>query len=203
MRAGGDAKRGEAIYLRAQLACVACHSLRGQGGSIGPPLDNIGSGQPLDFIIGAVLAPQREVKEGYEAIEVQTKDGRTILGYRMSGDESELLLRDVATGQTNRIGRDEISTRRNAGSVMPVGLVDQLSREELRDLFAFLGSRQNNPKSVGRQSRQPGDPRRFRKKLRDGELDDKEIEVKVSRIQAPAACPASTCPACPAAASAC
>ena len=140
VRANGQPARGAAIYGRAELACVACHSVAGHGGTIGPALDGIGSGQPLDFIIGAVLEPQREIKESFDAIEVTTKAGATHLGYRVSDDATELLVRDLGTGQVVRILREEIASRRPAGSVMPAGLVDRLSREELRDLFAYLAS---------------------------------------------------------------
>jgi putative heme-binding domain-containing protein len=140
VRAHGQPARGATIFGRAELACIACHSVAGQGATIGPALDGIGSGQPLDFIIGAVLEPQREVKESFEAIEVTTKAGATHLGYRVSEDEKELLLRDLGAGRVVRIARGDIASRRNAGSVMPAGLVDRLSREELRDLFAYLAS---------------------------------------------------------------
>ena len=140
MRANGQPARGAAIFGRAELACTACHSVAGQGATIGPALDGIGSGQPLDFIIGAVLEPQREIKESFEAIEVTTKDGTTHLGYRVSEDGNELLIRDLGAGRVIRVVRENIASRRNAGSVMPPGLVDRLSREELRDLFAYLST---------------------------------------------------------------
>jgi putative heme-binding domain-containing protein len=140
VRAHGQPARGAAIFGRAELACLACHSVAGQGATIGPALDGIGSGQPLDFIIGAVLEPQREVKESFEAIEVTTKDGASHLGYRVSEDAKELLVRDLGAGRVVRIARADIAQRRQAGSVMPNGLVDRLSREELRDLFAYLAS---------------------------------------------------------------
>ena len=111
---------------------------RSLGGSIGPALDTIGSGQPLDFIIGAVLEPDREVKESYEAIEVTTKDGETYQGYRVRADNRELVLRDVALNKEVRLRRDQIAEQRDRGSLMPPGLVDHLTRGELRDLFRFL-----------------------------------------------------------------
>ena len=133
----GDAKRGREIFRRAELACTGCHRIGDEGGVIGPALDAIGSGQPLDFIIGAVLQPQKEIKEGYEAMEVTTKDGRVITGYRVS-DDGNLVIRDIATGGQTRLAREEIASRKLTGSLMPTGLVDRLSREDLRDLFRFL-----------------------------------------------------------------
>ncbi len=137
VREKGDAKRGREVFRRAELACTGCHRIGDEGGTIGPSLDAIGSGQPVDFIIGAVLQPQKEIKEGYEAMEVTTKDGRVISGYRVS-DDGNLVIRDIATGGQTRLAREEIASRKLTGSLMPTGLVDRLTREDLRDLLRYL-----------------------------------------------------------------
>lgn len=138
VREKGDAKRGREIFRRAELACTGCHRIGDEGGNIGPALDAIGSGQPVDFIIGAVLQPQKEIKEGYEAMEVATRDGRVITGYRVSDDGGVLVMRDIGAGAQVKIPRDQIASRKLTGSLMPSGLVDRLSREDLRDLFRYL-----------------------------------------------------------------
>ena len=75
VRAQGDAKAGADVFRRPQLGCTACHSVNGEGGNIGPNLSALGAAQPVDFIIGAILDPLKEVKEGYISISVATKDG--------------------------------------------------------------------------------------------------------------------------------
>ena len=136
--ANGNAEKGKEIYKRPELTCTACHKIGNEGGVIGPALDSIGSGQPLDFIIGAVLAPQKEIKESFETIEVNTKDGQVYTGYRSGGSDSEVVIRDVATGTQTRITKDKIASQKMTGSLMPAGLLDKLTREELRDLFKYL-----------------------------------------------------------------
>ena len=49
-------------------------------------------------------------------------------------------MRDVALNKEVRLRRDQITEQRDRGSLMPPGLVDHLTREELRDLFQFLAS---------------------------------------------------------------
>jgi putative heme-binding domain-containing protein len=138
VRESGDAKHGDEIFHRAEVTCTACHSVGGQGGTIGPSLDSIGSGQPLDFIIGAVIEPQREVKESFEAVEITTKDGRLVQGYKVREANGELVLKDVAQGIETKFAKDQIAARREIGSLMPPGLLERLSREEQRDLFRYL-----------------------------------------------------------------
>jgi putative heme-binding domain-containing protein len=136
VRADGDARAGAEVYQRS--GCIACHAIDGKGGTIGPALDAIGSGQPLDFIIGATLEPQREIKESFEAVEVTAKDGRVLMGYIVGRDAQHLTVREPATETETRLPVAEIAGQRSIGSFMPAGLVDNLSRAELRDLFRYL-----------------------------------------------------------------
>lgn len=138
-REKGNAQRGAEIYRRAELACMACHRVGNEGGLLGPDLNNVGSAQPLDFIIGAVLDPQREIKEGFEARELKLKNGSTAVGFRRAAESGEVALFDAAAQRELKWPRGEVMEDRPAGSLMPAGLVDRLSREELRDLFRYLG----------------------------------------------------------------
>ena len=108
-----------------------------QGGNVGPALDAIGSAQPLDFIIGAVLEPQREVKESFETYRITTKKGEEFIGIIVAGNDAEITLRDPA-GAEHPIAQADIAKREFIGSLMPAGLTDNLSPEDLRDLFAYL-----------------------------------------------------------------
>ena len=138
VRASGDARHGAEVFRRADIACTACHSLEDKGGKVGPPLDAIGSGQPLDFIIGAVLEPQREIKESYEAVELSAKDGRKLTGYIVARDATGVTLREPATGAETKLAPADVAAEKAIGSFMPAGLVDALPRADLRDLFRYL-----------------------------------------------------------------
>jgi putative heme-binding domain-containing protein len=138
--ATGDIARGQEIFRRAELTCVACHAIAGDGGKIGPALDAVGTAQPVDFLIGAVLAPQKELKEGYEAVQATTKTGDVVIGYRAPGAPQDLNLRQPASGEINHIPRSNLETEKSLGSLMPANLVNSLTREELRDLIRYLAS---------------------------------------------------------------
>ena len=138
VRASGDAKRGAEIFRRAELGCIACHSVNGQGGTIGPNLSALGTAQPVDFIIGAILDPQKEIKEGFMSIEITTKDGEEYQGYPLRETKDEFVLRDIVQQREVRLRRDSIQEKKQHGSVMPSGLADTLTRAEFRDLVRFL-----------------------------------------------------------------
>src|SRR5205085_9102729 len=125
--AKGDAARGREIFRRAEIGCVTCHAVAGEGGNIGPDLGAIGRAQPLDFIIGAVLDPNREVKEGFEAIEIVTKEGESFQGFKVRADKNEVVLRDPLQQREVRIPTKNIKQQVNRGSLMPAGLVNGLT----------------------------------------------------------------------------
>lgn len=138
VRSRGDRKRGATIFRRPDLNCLACHTVGNEGGRTGPDLNSIGTGQPLEFIIGAVLTPNKEIKEGYMAFEITTKDGEVHQGYKIREDVGEILLRDVQLNQELRISNGNIAKQRAVGSLMPSGLANQLTRAEFCDLLRYL-----------------------------------------------------------------
>jgi putative heme-binding domain-containing protein len=135
-----DPRRGAEVFRRAEMSCATCHAVNGRGGRLGPDLGNLGTAQTLEFIIGAVLMPNREVKEGYLAHEIRTKSGERYQGYIVSEDARELVFHDVGQDEPVRLRQDAITKRVQRGSPMPPGLTDSLTRSELRDLIAYLAS---------------------------------------------------------------
>lgn len=137
VRDRADAKRGEAIYTRESLRCTSCHRVGDRGGRVGPNLAAIGASSPLDYIIDSVVNPAKNVKEGYNTVVVLTTDGRVVAGIPVSRSDSQLVLRD-ATDKEVRIATADIDEESPGTSLMPAGLVDGLSREELADLIRYL-----------------------------------------------------------------
>ena len=62
----GDPKRGEQIFYKHQVACVLCHSLRGQGSTVGPALDGIAKRATPAYIKESLLEPNKVLAKGYE-----------------------------------------------------------------------------------------------------------------------------------------
>jgi len=144
VRGKADATRGAAIYARENLKCVSCHridSASGRvdkaGGRVGPNLTAIGASSPLDYIIDSLIYPAKNVKEGYNTVVVQTAEGQVITGIQVARSDEELVLRD-ANGKELKIPTATIDEESAGTSLMPAGLIDSLSREELADLVRYL-----------------------------------------------------------------
>jgi putative heme-binding domain-containing protein len=138
VKSEGNAKAGDEVYHAAALSCVACHRVGDAGGILGPDLTAVGAGLPVELIIEAILWPDRQLKEGYIATAVTTKEGGVLTGYLEFEDKEKLAIRDVVTGKTETVQVGAIARRTKAGTIMPPGLTAGLSREELRDLVRYL-----------------------------------------------------------------
>lgn len=133
----GQAVRGEQIFRRAELNCMKCHAIGGAGGKVGPDLVSIGSSAQVDYLVDSILQPNKAVKEGYHSVVVQTDDGKVITGIKLRQTDNDLLLRDVEDREIT-IPLNKIDEQSPGSSLMPVGLVDKLTRAELVDLVRFL-----------------------------------------------------------------
>jgi len=140
--ARGDAASGKKVFQLPLASCTACHAVDGVHSAAntvkGPDLSAVAAGLPLDLLVESVLWPARQIKEGYEATTVVTKDGRVLSGFAHSEDKTVLRVRDLATGKIAPVQTAQIQQRTRGGTVMPPGLTASLTRAELRDLIKYL-----------------------------------------------------------------
>lgn len=129
-----DAKLGKAVF---QKACSACHTYQNVGGKVGPDLTGV-KNQPADALLLHILVPNYEVLPAYQSISISTNDGRSFSGWLVSENENSLTLR-TTFGTDESILRRNISSLSNSGlSLMPDGLEQSISKDEMAKLIAYL-----------------------------------------------------------------
>jgi putative heme-binding domain-containing protein len=136
----GDAKRGAEVYRMAQLACTACHRVGDEGGVIGPSLNGVGAGMPLDQIIESILWPDRQIKEGFQAVAFTTTTGAAIIGYIEREGDDIVWYRNTATPWIVPLAKKDIESREAIPTLMPPQLTTSLTDAEFLDLVAYLAS---------------------------------------------------------------
>jgi putative membrane-bound dehydrogenase-like protein len=137
---GGNVYRGQAIFNGAKAGCSSCHAIGYVGGHVGPDLTSIGKIRTERDLLEAIVYPSASFVRSFEPYMVSTKDGEDYNGVIKKDAPDEVIL---ATGpQTEqRIPRANIADMRMGSvSIMPQGLDEQLSKQELADLVAFLKS---------------------------------------------------------------
>lgn len=137
-RAGGDSRRGAEVFASPRFACLSCHKVGREGGAVGPELTTVGACLTPEQIAESLLWPRRQVKAGFEAVAVATRDGKIVRGYRQEETPALVVLRDPSTGERVRIDRAEIEETRPEGSLMPDALAASMTAAERRDLVRFL-----------------------------------------------------------------
>lgn len=136
---GGDAESGRRVFLSVQTGCTMCHQAQGRGTSIGPELTNVARSLDRAKLIDAILNPSREVAPQYEHHIVETKSGTTYSGVLVHiGLDGSPLINALGTGR-QRIPTAQITRHTTSPlSMMPVGLEDNMTTHDFRDLLAFL-----------------------------------------------------------------
>ncbi len=135
--AHGDPHRGENVFRRQDLSCMKCHSVSKAGGVVGPDLSPVGGTSPIEYLLKSVLDPDQAVKEAYLTHIIITDEGKVFQGILVDKDEQHLVLKD-ATGKQSVIPTADVAEHIEGRSLMPKGLVNFLTRDELVDLVSFL-----------------------------------------------------------------
>lgn len=135
--ANGDPARGELIYRRQELACSNCHAIGGVGGKVGPDMTSLGASAPVDYLIESLFDPNAKIKENYHSVTVVTEDDLIVTGIEIDSNDEALTLRN-ANDELVRIPQADILLKKDAQSLMPVGVIDRLPRQDQIDLVAFL-----------------------------------------------------------------
>lgn len=140
VKRAGDAKRGAEVFASAAVACITCHRVRDQGIDFGPNLSEIGTKLGKDALYESILDPSAGVSFGFEAWELVLRNGDEMTGLLASETAEEISLK-TQNGIVTAIKKSDIADRKKlSASIMPSGLQQAMTTQELVDLVEFLAS---------------------------------------------------------------
>jgi putative heme-binding domain-containing protein len=129
-----DPSRGRALFAR---HCQTCHARGGQGAKVGPDLNSV-AGRPKADLLASILDPGREVAPDGMGVVVVTTGGQTLTGLLAEETLTAVRLRR-AEGLEDVVPRGEVEALRpTRKSLMPDGLEQLLSPQDVADLISFL-----------------------------------------------------------------
>jgi putative heme-binding domain-containing protein len=142
-RANGKGNRGHGREVFATALCYRCHRFEGQGGMIGPDLTGVARRFNARDLLEAAIEPNRVISDQYRISQIALKDGRVLSGKvkDISGNTLVLMKDPLNPADLLMVARDGIDEITWSGSsMMPEGLLDTFTKEEIIDLMAFLHS---------------------------------------------------------------
>ena len=134
----GDAARGEAVYRRKDLQCLACHAYGGAGGQVGPDMTSIGASAQVDYLVDSLLLPHKAIKEGFDVTRVVTTDDKVLQGVKVREANGLLVLRTAEDKEITIPVKDIAERAKSTKSLMPEGITDQLTKQDFADLVRFM-----------------------------------------------------------------
>jgi hypothetical protein len=138
----GDAAAGQRIFFGAKVGtCSKCHTIDGRGSAVGPDLskirERIGS-EGVEWLLETILQPSKQMAPQYTPWQIVTTDGKTLIGLpRRKGGNQEAYL--GIDGKEFSVKKPDIEFHREMPtSIMPEGLLQSLTVQEVNDLMAFI-----------------------------------------------------------------
>jgi putative heme-binding domain-containing protein len=136
----GSATNGAAMFDR---VCATCHVVNGKGTQFGPQLSEIGDKLSKEGLYKAIMYPDAGISFGYEGFLITTSSGEKIAGYISSETNESIEVTVIGGAKTSYSKKDIVSKEPLENSLMPTGLHNAFSQQELVDLVAYLSSLKN------------------------------------------------------------
>ncbi len=131
-------KQGEKVFIKSK--CAQCHVFGTVGKGGGPDLSTVTSRFRRGDILESVMFPSKVVSDQYTAVDVELKDLSTVTGMMVSENDATLTLITVL-GERVDIAKSEIESKKNSDqSIMPEGLLNTMSLDDLVQLVQYLES---------------------------------------------------------------
>ena len=123
-------------------ACISCHKMAGQGQEFGPDLTKLDPKWDSVEVLKHILDPSLKIDDKYRSYTFQLDSGKVVTGMILeeTPGEVKVIENPLAVGSKPAVlAKSKIETRtKSATSLMPKGLLDKLTRDEILDLLAFV-----------------------------------------------------------------
>jgi len=132
-------EQGKAMFAASR--CISCHSMRGEGGNVGPDLTQLGTRFSSKDMLESIILPSKVVSDQYAATIFALKDGSSVLGRLTNEDNDKYVVSQnpFAPEQLREIPKKEVTSSKISNiSIMMPGMINRLNEEELKDLMAYL-----------------------------------------------------------------
>ncbi len=132
----GSPEKGKALFN--SNTCASCHTDANGLSPKGPHLVDIGKRYKKMELVESILKPDAKIAQGFDTVAFSTKSGKILTGFVVSESAQQILIRQI-TGISLELKKDSIEEKTVLkNSMMPAGLVGNLTAEQLSDLISYL-----------------------------------------------------------------
>jgi putative heme-binding domain-containing protein len=140
---GTDRSFGNGKQLFQVATCASCHRMGGIGNEFGPDLTKLEPKQTPADLLRNILEPSSKINEKYNSYLFELESGQVVTGLIVgeSADLVKVVENPLASTEPKVLKKSEIAGRKKSPtSLMPKGLLDKLTREEILDLIAYIAA---------------------------------------------------------------
>jgi putative membrane-bound dehydrogenase-like protein len=134
LQLAADRRRGAALVAK---NCAVCHAIQGQGARIGPDLSSLSS-RPANALLMDILDPSRQVSPDFIGYELTLGAGENLSGLIAAETATSVTLRRAGQPDETVLRRQIKELRASGRSIMPDGLEEGLSLQDMADVLEFL-----------------------------------------------------------------
>ena len=137
---GSPVKGGILFRQAGRTLCVNCHRVQGEGKNIGPDLSQIGARLNREQLLESLLAPSATIPDGFIHYTLEMKSGEAHSGFLLERGKDTTRFR-LITGEEKTLTTQGVKRFTEVPtSIMPAGLLQNLTPQEAADLLAYLAS---------------------------------------------------------------
>ncbi|MEM8945115.1 MAG: PVC-type heme-binding CxxCH protein [Planctomycetota bacterium] len=143
--------RGTALFQAA--SCGSCHSVPDGQKRFAPDLTKLDAKRTTENILRSIIEPSHTIDAKYRMSKLLLDSGKVVVGLVVEETDAEviLIIDPLVSCEPTIVAKDEIEERYESDvSLMPAGLLDRFTEEEILELCAFVVSRGDKTHSVYR-----------------------------------------------------
>jgi len=133
--------------------CVACHKMEGEGNEFGPDLTKLDPKWGPQDLLREIIVPSHRIHEKFQSEVFELSSGKLVTGIVLEEKDGQIKIMEnpLASTTATVLKKEQVESRKkSATSMMPKGLLDKLSRDEVLDLIAYIIAKGNKADPVFR-----------------------------------------------------
>jgi putative heme-binding domain-containing protein len=122
-------------------SCISCHKMGDEGYAFGPEFKDLDPEWTAKEVLSHIIEPSKKIDDKYKTQTLLLETGSTVAGIVTFEDDDTIKLVENPMEASKEIKIDKVEVegrKRSDVSIMPLGLLDPLTREEILDLLAYV-----------------------------------------------------------------